>query len=286
MVDDPAAVPALRKFSLPPPHAEVLADPDSLDYLAPLAQMFIGVLFPIPGLIDAYRTGGRVPYGDYGVDLREGQGAINRSAFLFQLGSEWLPSIVDVHQKLGSQAVTKVADIGRGVDWSSIGIAKAYENLAVDGLDLAQPSIEDALKNAVKAGVSDRVNFYARDAGEPELRGNYDLVTAFECIHDLADPVSVLQAMRGLLKDDGCVVMADERTGKSFMSEDGDVDWMMYGWSFLHCLPVGMADQPSVETGTVMRQETMARYAEDAGFRSTEVLPIENFLFRFYRLNP
>ncbi len=87
-VDGPATVPALRKFSLPAPHAEVLADPDSLDYLAPLAQMFVGVLLPIPALLNAYRTGGGVPYGDYGVDLREGQGAINRPAFLFQLGSE------------------------------------------------------------------------------------------------------------------------------------------------------------------------------------------------------
>jgi len=60
---------------------------------------------------------------------------------------------------------------------------------------------------------------------------------------------------------------------------------MMYGWSVLHCLPVGMVDQPSAETGTVMRAGTVRRYAKEAGFRDVEVLPIDNFFFQFYRLH-
>ena len=63
-----------------------------------------------------------------------------------------------------------------------------------------------------------------------------------------------------------------------------DVEWMMYGWSVLHCLPVGMAESPSAETGTVMRTDTLRRYACEAGFADVEVLPIENYFFRFYRL--
>ena len=62
-------------------------------------------------------------------------------------------------------------------------------------------------------------------------------------------------------------------------------EWMMYGWSVLHCLPVGMADHPSVGTGTVMRTSTLEEYAREAGFRKVEVLPIENFFFRIYRLH-
>ena len=61
---------------------------------------------------------------------------------------------------------------------------------------------------------------------------------------------------------------------------------MMYGWSMLHCLPVGKADEPSAETGTVMRPRVLRRYAEEAGFEKVEILPIENFFFRFYRLFP
>jgi hypothetical protein len=61
---------------------------------------------------------------------------------------------------------------------------------------------------------------------------------------------------------------------------------MMYGWSILHCLPVGKADEPSAETGTVMRPRVLRRYAEEAGFKRVEILPIESFFFRFYRLFP
>jgi hypothetical protein len=58
----------------------------------------------------------------------------------------------------------------------------------------------------------------------------------------------------------------------------------MYGWSILHCLPVGKAETPSAETGTVLRSSTLRRYAEEAGFRRVKVLGIENLFFRFYRL--
>jgi hypothetical protein len=60
---------------------------------------------------------------------------------------------------------------------------------------------------------------------------------------------------------------------------------MMYGWSVLHCLPVGMSEQPSAETGTVMRPDRLRDYARRAGFCAVEVLPIDNYFFRFYRLN-
>jgi hypothetical protein len=105
---------------------------------------------------------------------------------------------------------------------------------------------------------------------------HYDLVMALEYIHDMPDPVSVLHTMHRL---------ADERVGDAFTANGKDVEWMMYGWSVLHCLPVGMADQPSVSTGTVMRTKTLTEYARAAGFREVEVLPIDNYFFRFYRLH-
>lgn len=76
----------------------------------------------------------------------------------------------------------------------------------------------------------------------------------------------------------------DERVGDRFTAKGNEVEWMMYGWSVLHCLPVGKADAPSAETGTVMRTDTLKQYAAEAGFCDAEVLPIDNFFFRFYRL--
>jgi 2-polyprenyl-3-methyl-5-hydroxy-6-metoxy-1,4-benzoquinol methylase len=285
-VEDAGAAAEQRRFYLPAGHTEVLADRESLDYLAPLAQLVAGVVSPLGALMTAFRTGGGVPYAAFGADLREGQARVNRAAFLYQLGQEWLPAIPDVHARLQASPAARVADVGCGAGWSSIGIARSYPAVHVDGFDLDDPSIELARENAAEAGVDGRVAFHVRDAADPGFSGGYDLVTAFECLHDVSDPVGVLRAMRGLANETGTVLVVDERVGDTFTETGNDVEQLMYGWSVLHCLPAGMADQPSAATGTVMRTDTLRDYARAAGFRGVEVLPIDNFFFRFYRLYP
>jgi len=283
-VEDENQTADARRFSLPAGHAEPLIDRDSLNFIAPLAQLLVGAVRPLPALLEAYRNGGGVPFEAYGSDLREGQAAINYPAFLHQLPDEWLPAIPDVHARLLSDPPARVADIGCGYGWSSIGMAKGYPTIHVDGFDLDAPSIERAQENAKRNGVADRVNFQVRDAGDASLVGQYDLVTAFECVHDMTNPVGALRTMRGMVRDGGVVLIVDERVGDTFTAKGNDVEWMMYGWSILHCLPVGMVDQGAAGTGTVMRADTLRQYAVEAGFRDVEILPIENFFFRFYRL--
>lgn len=274
-----------RRFRLPAGHAEVLVDRDSLNYMTPLAQLLVGAVYPLESILNAYRNGGGVPYEEYGRDLLEGQACMNRAMFLKQLGAEWLAAIPDVHARFQANPPARVADIGCGAGWSSIGIAEAYPKVRVDGYDLDADSIEMARANSSQKSLSHRVSFYTRDASDPMLAGRYNLVTAFECVHDMSDPVGALRTMRNLAGDNGVVIVADERVGDAFTEKGNDVEWMMYGWSVLHCLPVGMANQPSTETGTVMRADTLRSYAKSAGFRDIEVLPIEHFFFRFYRLN-
>jgi 2-polyprenyl-3-methyl-5-hydroxy-6-metoxy-1,4-benzoquinol methylase len=191
----------------------------------------------------------------------------------------------DVHARLQADPPARIADIGCGLGWSSIGMAQTYPNVRVDGYDLDEPSIEMARSNAEESGVNGQVTFHVRDAAEVELAGQYDLVTAFECVHDMSDPVGALRTMRQLVNESGAVIIADERVGETFTPTGNDIEWMMYGWSVLHCLPVGMADHPSVGTGTVMRTNTLRQYAREAGFRDVEVLPIDNYFFRIYRLH-
>jgi SAM-dependent methyltransferase len=275
-----------RRYKLPAGHAEPLIECESLNYIAPIAQLLAGAVHPLPQVLEAYRTGAGVPYEAYGKDLREGQAAINYPAFWHLIGSEWLPSIPDVHARLQADPPARVADIGCGYGWSSIGIAKSYPKVHVDGYDLDKPSIERAQQNARRNKIDDRVRFEVRDASDPSLAGQYDLVTAFECVHDMSNPVEALGTMRRLAGKDGSVLIVDERVGDRFTAIGNDVEWMMYGWSILHCLPVGMTNGHNGGTGTVMRTDTLRQYADEAGFRSVDVLPIENFFFRFYQLVP
>jgi 2-polyprenyl-3-methyl-5-hydroxy-6-metoxy-1,4-benzoquinol methylase len=285
-VEDHLVGPSERRFYLPAGHDEVLTDRDSLNYLSPLAQLIAGVVKPMSRVLEAYRTGGGVTFEEYGADLREGQARMNRAMFLRELGQKWLPSIPEIHARLQADPPARVADFGCGAGWSSIGIAKSYPKVHVDGLDLDVPSIEMARANAEEASVADRVRFQVRDAGDSELAGKYDLVTAFECVHDMSDPVTALRTMRRLAKENGSVIIVDERVGESFTPTGNEVEWLMYGFSVLHCLPTGMVEQPSAATGTVMRPDTLKRYAHEAGFRQVEILPIDHFFFRFYRLSP
>lgn len=285
-VANPDAGPTERVFSLPEGHSEALTDRESLNYMAPMAQLAVGIVDPIQGVLAAFRDGGGVPYSEYPSDMLIGQAGMNRNMFLYQLGTEYLPAIPDVHARLTANPPARIADIGCGLGWSSIGMANAYPNVRVDGFDLDEASVAEAQPHVRAAGLEDRVTIAVRDGADHALDGQYDLVTAFECIHDMSDPVSVLATMRRLAGDRGTVLIMDERVGETFTPRGNDVEQLMYGFSIFHCLPVGMADNPSVGTGTVMRPDTLRGYARAAGFADIEILPLENFFFNFYRLVP
>ncbi len=272
-----------RRYELPASHAEVLTDPDSLNYLAPFMRLMTAAGMQIPALLEAYRTGTGVGWPQYGPDMRTGQADMNRPWFLKALGTEWFPAVPELDQRL--RAGARVADIGCGEGWSSIALAVAYPEAVVDGYDLDEPWVSAAREHAEKAGVAARVTFLAGDAGAADRDGHYDVVTAFECVHDLARPVEVLATMRRLAKRDGQVIVMDERVAEQFPCRGDDVERLMYGFSLLICLPDGLSHSPSAGTGTVMRPDMLRRYAEEAGFAGLEVLPIENDLWRFYRLS-
>jgi 2-polyprenyl-3-methyl-5-hydroxy-6-metoxy-1,4-benzoquinol methylase len=285
-VDDADVDAVDRRYQLPPGHAEALLYESSLNYIAPIAQLVVACTQPLDALLEAFRTGDGVPYARYGADLHEGQAAFTRPMFDTLLGSEWLPAIPDVHARLEADPPARVADVACGQGFSSLAIARAYGKAIVDGLDLDEASIGAARKHLEGSGLEDRVTFHLRDAADPELAGRYDLVYIHEALHDMSYPVQVLRACRELLSAGGSVVIGDERVAERFTVPGDDVERLYYGFSVLHCLPVGMVGEGAAGTGTVMRTDTVRRYAEEAGFRTFEVLPVENDFYRFYRLVP
>jgi 2-polyprenyl-3-methyl-5-hydroxy-6-metoxy-1,4-benzoquinol methylase len=274
------------RFVLPDGHDEALLDVSSLSYAAPTARAVLGSIRPVDALVDAFRTGGGVPYADYGDDLHEGQAAFTRPLFERLLGTEWLPAVPEIHDRLTSDPPARVADVACGQGRSSIELARAYPNVRVDGIDSDRASIEAARRNLEGSGVEDRVEFHQRNAADPGLAGRYDLVTIFEALHDMSYPVEVLKAVRNLLADGGLVLIGDERTEEAFTAPASEVERLYYGYSIFHCLPVGMVGEGAAGTGTVIRAATVKEYAERAGFASCEVLPIDNDLWRFYLLRP
>jgi SAM-dependent methyltransferase len=282
--DDPQAAADERQFRLPEGYENVFVDPESTTQMASFAQILVGTVTPLQQLLAAFRSGDGVPYAAYGTDLHEGQARVNRPAFAHLLAQEWIAAMPDIVARLHADPPARIADIGMGQGWSSIALAKAFPKVRVDGLDPDEASVAAAQENVRAAGVADRVTMIARDAGDPDLAGQYDFALAVECVHDMAHPVAVLTAMRQLVGPGGTVLIVDERVPDAFAPNGDEIERMMYGFSVLHCLPVGMADKPSAETGAVMRRPTFHRYATAAGYRQVDELPIAHDTFRFYRL--
>ncbi len=268
---------------LAPDHARVLAHPDDAAHVAPFAHMLAGIGGVLPQVAQAYRSGGGVPYSAYGAAFRHGQGHINRPAFTHELPTGWLDAMPDIRARLRDQG-GRVADIGCGQGFSTIAIAEAFPNAAVDGIDLDAASIADATRHAVEAGLGGRLRFRHADASE--LDGPYDLILILEALHDMTRPDDALRAARTELADDGAVLVVDEKVADAFTAPGDEVERMMYGWSVTHCLPTQLADQPSAALGTVMRSHTVRELARQAGYARVDVLGVDNDFFRLYRLHP
>jgi 2-polyprenyl-3-methyl-5-hydroxy-6-metoxy-1,4-benzoquinol methylase len=283
-VDDPSAAPEDRGFALPAEHAAALVDPDGAFSVAPMSRFVASLGQALPNLLEAFRTGGGVPWSVFGSDVIESQGDFNRPWLRSDLTSSYLPSVPEVHERL--LAGGRVADIACGVGWAGLTIARDYPNARVVGLDPDEQSIEMSRRLATEHVLSDRISFEVHDCAEPLPSGPYDFAIMVESLHDVARPVEILSSVRESLAPGGVMIVADEKVGESF-DAPGPNDGIFYGFSVLCCLPAGRSEEPSAATGTVMRPDTLRNYATQAGFTGVEVLDtIEHPLLRFYLLRP
>lgn len=278
-VDDAAAAPGARRFDLPRDTAEVLLDEDSPYYFGTPAGLAHGLAGALDSVEAAFRRGDGVAYADFGPYIRQGIAGFNRPMFAHQLATEWFPAVPGLTAKLSG---ARVLDLGCGLGHSSVEMARAYPSITVRGIDLDEASVAGARRTAAAAGVADRVSFARGDAAA--VTGEYDLVTIFEALHDMADPVGTLRAARGALAPGGIVVIADDKALERFTPGAGDVERLILAFSVLHCLPATRAENGPTAHGTALRPDTLRDWAAAAGFAEAEVLDVPNDFFRFYRL--
>jgi SAM-dependent methyltransferase len=273
-----------RVYTLPAGHAEVLTVSDSPISMAALAVLPLGgVAAALPSLLDAYRTGAGVPDSVYGGDWREGHSGANRAMFAHQL-STWLGAYLpDVHAML-SRGGCRAADVACGAGWSSLALACAYPKLQVDAFDLDAEAIAAGRRRAAGAGLDDRVSFAVRDAADPGLGGDYQLVCLFDALHEISRPVEVLRACRTLRAPRGTILVMDAKVSPEFVAPGDEVERFQYATSVLHCLPASRTDPSAGGTGTVLRPDAVRTLAAEAGFAAVTLVPVKDRFHRLYRL--
>jgi len=272
----------VHRFSLTPDQSAVYLEADHPAHALPNVAFIPSLAGVLPKLLRAFREGGGVPFEEYGQDLVDAQGAGYHPMFVNELAGTWIAAMPDVEAKLRRGG--RVVDVGCGVGWSAITLARAFPKARIDGVDPDARSIEQARRNAEEARVADGVRFEQSGIEQASLEGPYDLATLFECLHDMAYPLEALRAVRRLLAPDGAVLITDEKVGETLEENTNVLGQLYYNFSLLHCLPQAMAHPGSAATGAVIKPSTVRRYALEAGFSRFEILRVENPLFRLYRL--
>ncbi len=246
-------------------------------------QQLFGLVGPLDQLTHSFRHGGGVSQEAYDENLREGMERMSATWFENLLVPQWIEALPEVQAKLVRGA--SVADIGCGGGRALIKLAQAFPNSHFVGLDAFEPAIARATANAGLAGVGDRVRFKQQDVQEG-LPDKYDLITAFDSIHDFADPLAGLSAIHKALLPGGSLLILEINCSSKLEENMGPVGTILYGTSVLYNIPVSLASG-GAGLGTMGLPESCLReLCAHAGFSVVRRLPIWNPFNALYEAKP
>lgn len=253
-------------YTLPPERAAVLADPLAPTYLAGAFTMFQAAYGTEDHLAQVFRDGGGVGWDEHPEALFTGVAKFFRPGYEASIIGAWLPALDGVVEKL--EAGAEVADVGCGFGHSTIIMAKAYPNSRFTGFDYHEPSIVAARKLAAEAGVTDRVRFEVSTATSfAGVDGGYDLVTGYDCLHDMGDPAGAAARVLSTLAPDGTWMLVEPNaTERIEESLDNPFARMFYGASVAFCLPSAMAQDGPHKLGNHAGEPVVRDIVTGVGF--------------------
>lgn len=274
------------RFSLSPEAEQIFAREDSPLFGAGIFDSVMGLMRTVDGLEDSFRTGVGAPYDAFGKQTAMGIERTFRPFFRERLVSEVLPSLDSVTKKL--KAGAKVADVGCGAAVALAEMSKAYPESEFHGYDNSRTALARAEANRVEAGTK---NLTIHDTTHERLSEDesFDLITTFDCIHDMTHPAETIGAIRRSLKPDGTWFVADIRGYPTFAENLTSQPFaaMLYGFSVVCCMRAALAVPGGAGLGTLGFPESQARHmAEEAGFTRFQKHDFDNPLNDYYEIRP
>jgi 2-polyprenyl-3-methyl-5-hydroxy-6-metoxy-1,4-benzoquinol methylase len=255
--------PAKDTFSLSPEQAMVFAIKDSPVYLAGAFDLAAAMIEGEKKVEAAFRDGSGVKWGDSAGCLFCSVGAFFRPTYVNAIVQEWIPALDGVEAKL--KAGAKVADIGCGVGFSTLLMAKAYPNSRFVGFDFHEDSILEARQHAAQHEGGDRVEFVTSTAKEISER-DFDLITVFDCLHDMGDPKGCAAHMRTILKPDGTWMIVEPIAGDKPQDNMNPVGRLYYNASTMICVPTSLAQEGGEALGAQAGEARVKEVVASGGF--------------------
>ncbi len=255
--------PATQTYSLTDEQAFVLANPDGAVYAPGAFVLALGSLQAMDKVANAFRTGAGIGWHEHDHDVFVGCEQFFRPGYNANLVPGWIPALDGVEAKLQSGA--KVADIGCGLGASTILLAEQYPNAQLAGFDYHDGSIELARKRAADGGVAERINFDVASAQDYPGTG-YDLVTTFDCLHDMGDPLGAASHIRQSLDADGTWLIVEPYAGNDVTENLNPVGRVYYGFSTFLCVPNALSQPGGYALGAQAGEQAIGDVVRQAGF--------------------
>ena len=256
------------RYSMSTEQALMFAQPDSPAFVAGGFQLALGSADAREHIAESFVTGTGFGWHEHAHDVFAGCQRFFEPGYRANIVQSWIPALEGIHDKLTQGG--RVADVGCGHGVSSIVIAEGYPASTVHGTDAHDGSIAEARRLAEAAGVADRVTFAtaAADALQPD---GYDLVTSFDCLHDMGDPVGVARQVRAALAPDGAWMIVEPRAGDTVEENLNPVGRAYYAFSTLLCTPSSLSQEVGLALGAQAGEARLRSVLESAGFTSVRL---------------
>jgi SAM-dependent methyltransferase len=250
-------------FMMSPEQAMVFGIKDSPVYLAGAFDLVAAMIEGESKVEAAFRDGSGVAWGDSAGCLFCSVGAFFRPTYVNSIVQDWIPSLDGVEAKL--KAGAKVADIGCGVGFSTLLMAKAFPNSSFVGFDFHEDSIIDARRHASEHPGGINVRFETA-AAKDIAEGDFDLITVFDCLHDMGDPRGCAAHMRRILKPDGTWMIVEPMAGNSPAENMNPVSRLYYNASTMICVPTSLAQEVGEGLGAQAGEDKVSEIVRSGGF--------------------
>lgn len=257
--------PASERFSLSPEQAMVFHHRDSPVYLAGAFELVAATIEAEPKVEECFREGKGVRWGDHAGCLFCATGAFFRPGYVNNIVQAWLPALDGVEAKLRTGA--RVADVGCGVGFSTLLMAEAYPQSSFVGYDFHEPSIDEARRHAAEHGLGDRVRFEAVAAKDIADHG-FDLITMYDCLHDMGDPRGCAGHMRRILVPGGSWMIVEPIAGDTPAQNMNPVGRLYYNASTMICVPTSLDQEVGEGLGAQAGEAKLTEVIRQGGFES------------------